>query len=90
MILPMLIQIDFEASKAVGKVPGAIALSTTINYLVNPFTMYGFTVLFFRVVYVNFIQDENLRNDYIAGLILLGAAHAQPWFSCGKIIPQVV
>ena len=40
MILPMLIQIDFEAIKAVRKVPGAIALTTCINYLVKPFTMY--------------------------------------------------
>ena len=74
MILPMLIQIDFEAIKAVRKVPGAIALTTCINYLVKPFTMYAFAILFFRCLYVGLIPDEALRDEYIAGLILLAAA----------------
>ena len=47
MILPMLVQIDFTALKAVKDAPGAIALTTAINYLVKPFTMYGLAILFF-------------------------------------------
>lgn len=74
MITPMLIQIEFESLKAVRRVPGAIALTTSINYLVKPFTMYGLAILFFHVFYVSVIPDQKLRDEYIAGLILLAAA----------------
>lgn len=39
MITPMLVQIDFASLWAVKDAPGAIALTTGINYLVKPFTM---------------------------------------------------
>jgi len=74
MILPMLVQIDFTSLKQVGKNPGAICLTTVINYLVKPFTMYAFAILFFRVFYVHTIPDTKLRDSYIAGLILLAGA----------------
>ena len=74
MILPMLIQIDFESIKAVRKVPEAIILTTTINYLVKPFTMYALALLFFHVIYTKVIPDASLRDEYIAGLILLASA----------------
>ena len=74
MILPMLIQIDFESIKAVRKVPEAIILTTTINYLVKPFTMYALAILFFHVIYTEVIPDSSLRDEYIAGLILLASA----------------
>ena len=74
MILPMLIQIDFESIKAVRKVPEAIILTTTINYLVKPFTMYALAILFFHVIYAKVIPDSSLRDEYIAGLILLASA----------------
>ena len=74
MILPMLIQIDFETIKAVRKMLGAVALTSSINYLVNPFTMYALAILFFRYLYVKVISDQGLRDEYIAGLILLASA----------------
>ena len=58
MILPMLIQIDFEAIKAVRKVPGAIALTTCINYLVKPFTMYvRYSIL--HIIYFSYNTCHN-------------------------------
>eukprot|EP01041_Mallomonas_annulata_P002487 gene2487-4840_t len=74
MILPMLIQIDFASLKAVKDNPGAIALTTCINYLIKPFTMYALAILFFRVIYVRVIPDTLLADNYIAGLILLAGA----------------
>jgi ACR3 family arsenite transporter len=74
MILPMLIQIDFAAILAVRKAPGAIALTTCINYLIKPFTMYAIAILFFRVFYTHIMPDKDLRDNYIAGLILLAGA----------------
>ena len=71
MILPMLIQIDFASLLAVRKSPIAIGLTSIINYLVKPFTMYALAILFFRVFYVHTIPDSSLRDNYIAGLILL-------------------
>ena len=70
----MLIQIDFESIKAVRNAPFAIALTTTINYLVKPFRMYALALLFFREIYTTIIPDSQLRDSYIAGLILLAGA----------------
>lgn len=74
MIFPMLVQIDFVALRAVRRAPAAIALTTGVNYLVKPFTMYGLALLFFRVFYTSIIPDVDLRSSYISGLILLAAA----------------
>ena len=54
--------------------PAAIALTTCINYLVKPFTMYALAILFFRVFYTSTITDVLLCDNYIAGLILLAGA----------------
>lgn len=74
MILPMLLQIDFASLSAVRNAPGAIALTSVINYLIKPFSMYALAILFFRVFYVSIIPDSLLRDNYIAGLILLAGA----------------
>lgn len=74
MILPMLVQIDFLSLIAVKNNPTPIAITTIINYLVKPFTMYGLAILFFRVFYTQVIPDSLLRDSYIAGLILLAGA----------------
>ena len=74
MIIPMLIQIDFSSLRNVARAPGAIALTTTLNYAVKPFTMYALSLLFLKVAYTSVIPDPALRDSYIAGLILLAAA----------------
>ena len=74
MILPMLVQIDFASLKRVTLAPAAVCLTTVVNYLVKPFTMYALALLFFRVVYINAIPDASLRDSYIAGLVLLAGA----------------
>ncbi|CAE8708302.1 unnamed protein product [Polarella glacialis] len=74
MIFPMLVQIDFTSIVAVRKTPGAIILTSAVNFLVAPFTMYGLAQLFFRSFYTSVIPDEELRDSYIAGLIILAGA----------------
>ena len=44
-----------------------------VNWLIKPFTMAALGVLFFRYVFAGFTPTEDV-SQYIAGLILLGAA----------------
>lgn len=73
MIYPMMIQIDFNAIKDVGKKPKGILLTLTINWLVKPFSMALLGWLFFRVLFADLV-DPNTATEYIAGMILLGVA----------------
>lgn len=74
MITPMLVAIDFAALWSVKENPGAVLLTSVINYAVKPFVGYGLAVLFFKVFYVGVIPDADLRNSYIAGIVLLVGA----------------
>ncbi len=73
MIYPMMAQIDFSSLKEVGQRPQGIILTCVINWLVKPFTMTFVAWLFFRVFYVDLV-DEQSASGYIAGMILLGVA----------------
>lgn len=74
MIFPMLLQIDFAALLRVREQPLALLLATFINWAIQPFTMFGLAVLFFRVVYPTVITDRALSDSYLAGCVLLGGA----------------
>jgi ACR3 family arsenite transporter len=73
MIYPMMIQIDFSAIKDVGKKPKGIVLTVVINWLIKPFTMAALGWLFFKVLFVDWV-DPQTATEYIAGMILLGVA----------------
>jgi len=73
MIYPMMMKIDFQSIKNVGKNPLGIVISSGTSWLIKPFLMYGLAFLFFNVIFKNFISTE-LARDYIAGAVLLGAA----------------
>jgi len=73
MIYPMMAQIDFSSLKEVGQRPQGIILTCVINWLVKPFTMTFVAWLFFRIFYVDLV-DEQSASEYIAGMILLGVA----------------
>lgn len=73
MIFPMLVQIDFSSILRLREQPGALALTTTINFAVQPFTMYAVALLFFRIVYASLLEAP-LADQYIAGCVLLGGA----------------
>ena len=47
MIYPMMLKIDFSQVKKVTTKPKGIVVTTTVNWLIKPFTMYGIASLFF-------------------------------------------
>jgi ACR3 family arsenite transporter len=73
MIFPMMVQVDFSAVKDIGKKPKGLVLTLVINWLIKPFTMAALGWLFFRVLFVDWV-DPQTASEYIAGMILLGVA----------------
>jgi ACR3 family arsenite transporter len=73
MIYPMMVQIDFSAIKDVGKNPRGLVLTLVINWLIKPFTMAALGWLFFKVLFVQWVDPQS-ATEYIAGMILLGVA----------------
>jgi arsenite transporter len=73
MIYPMMMKVDFQSIKNVRKNPKGLYVTWIANWLIKPFTMYGFAVLFFNVIFKAFITPE-LAQNYLAGAVLLGAA----------------
>ncbi|KAH6570019.1 arsenical-resistance protein [Batrachochytrium salamandrivorans] len=73
MILPMMLQIDFGAVANVFMQPKAIVLTSLVNFAVQPFTMYGLSLLFFKVIFGSFLGPEK-AGSYVVGTVLLGGA----------------
>ncbi len=73
MIYPMMLKVDFESVKNVGKNPKGLIVTWVVNWLIKPFTMFGIAWFFFYVVFKSFIPTD-LATDYLAGAVLLGAA----------------
>ena len=73
MIYPMMLKVDFQSIQNVGKNPKGLFVTWIVNWLVKPFTMYGFASLFFFIIFKGFITPE-LATEYLAGAVLLGAA----------------
>lgn len=73
MVYPMMIAIDFGSLKDVGRRPKGLIITLVINWLIKPFTMAALAVLFFNHLFAGLI-DPAKAPEYIAGLILLGAA----------------
>lgn len=73
MIYPMMLKVDFESVKNVGKRPKGIFITGVTNWLIKPFTMFGLAWLFFYVIFKSLIPVE-LAHEYLAGAVILGAA----------------
>src|SRR3990167_4908175 len=73
MIYPMMMKVDFNSVKNVGKNPKGLYVTWITNWLIKPFTMFGIAYFFFYVVFAKWIPAD-LAQDYLAGAILLGAA----------------
>lgn len=73
MIYPMMLKVDFNSIRNVGKNPKGLFITWITNWLIKPFTMYGIAALFFFVIFKSFITPE-LATEYLAGAVLLGAA----------------
>lgn len=73
MVYPMMIAIDLGSLRAVGQRPRGLVVTLAVNWLIKPFTMAALAVLFFEQLFAGFIDPAD-AGQYVAGLILLGAA----------------
>ncbi len=73
MIYPMMLKVDFASIVRAAKQPKGLTVTTVINWLVKPFTMYLIAWFFIKVVFRPWIGPE-LGTEYLAGAVLLGAA----------------
>ncbi|MEG1160426.1 ACR3 family arsenite efflux transporter [Bacteroides sp.] len=73
MIYPMMLKVDFQSVKNVGRKPKGIIITCVTNWLIKPFTMFGIAWFFFYVIFKTLIPAD-LANEYLAGAVLLGAA----------------
>jgi arsenite transporter len=73
MIFPMMVQIDFGSIVNVRREPLGLLITTAMNWLIKPFSMFAIAWFFLIVVFEPFI-DEPLAREYLSGAILLGAA----------------
>ena len=73
MVYPMMVGVDPGSLRDVAKQPRGLMITLVVNWLIKPFTMAALAVLFFQYVFAPWIQPEDAM-QYIAGLILLGAA----------------
>lgn len=73
MIFPMMVGVDFGSVKDIGRKPKGLIITLVVNWLVKPFTMAALAVLFFDYLYAGLMSQSD-ADQYIAGLIILGAA----------------
>lgn len=73
MVYPMMVNVDFASLRHIGDRPKGLVVTLAVNWLLKPFTMAALGVLFFEVVFADLIAPADAQ-QYIAGLILLGAA----------------
>ena len=73
MVYPMMVAVDPGALGGVLRQPKGLAITLAVNWAIKPFTMAALAVLFFQGVFAGLIPPDDAQ-QYIAGLILLGAA----------------
>ncbi len=73
MIYPMMVNVDLASLRHIGDRPKGLTITIVLNWLIKPFTMVGLGLLFFEVFYEAWVSPAEAR-QYIAGMILLGAA----------------
>jgi len=73
MVYPMMVNVDFASLRHIGDRPKGLVVTIAVNWLIKPFTMAGLGLLFFEVIFADLIAPADAQ-QYIAGLILLGAA----------------
>ena len=73
MVYPMMVGVDPGSLRDVVRQPKGLAITLVVNWLVKPFSMAALGVLFFEFVFADLIAPTDAQ-QYLAGLILLGAA----------------
>ena len=65
MIYPMMMKVDFESIKQVGKNPKGLVITWIVNWLIKPFTIYGISYIFLFIVFRTWIEPDLATNDLI-------------------------
>ena len=73
MVYPMMVGVDLSSIRDVARAPKGLVITLVVNWLIKPFTMAALAVFFFETVFARWIAPADAQ-QYIAGLILLGAA----------------
>src|SRR6056297_3541114 len=73
MVYPMMVAVDFASLARIHERPKGLVITLTVNWLIKPFTMAALGLLFFEGIFAPFIEPGT-AGQYIAGMILLGAA----------------
>ncbi|MBW2279007.1 MAG: ACR3 family arsenite efflux transporter [Deltaproteobacteria bacterium] len=73
MIYPMMVSVDLASLRHIGDRPKGLTITLVVNWLIKPFTMAGLGLLFFEVFFRSWVDPADAR-EYVAGMILLGAA----------------
>ncbi|MDP2284707.1 MAG: ACR3 family arsenite efflux transporter [Pseudohongiella sp.] len=73
VLIWLMVSVDFSSLKRIHERPKGLIITLVVNWLIKPFTMAGLGVLFFHYFFIDLIDPAN-ASQYIAGLILLGAA----------------
>nr|WP_281168714.1 ACR3 family arsenite efflux transporter [Kiloniella laminariae] len=73
MVYPMMVNVDFASLRHIGDKPKGLVVTLVVNWLIKPFSMAFLAVLFFEGIFADMIAPADAQ-QYIAGLILLGAA----------------
>ena len=73
MIYPMMMKVDFQSIRNVGRNPKGLFVTWIANWLIKPFTMYALASFFLYVAFKGLIAPD-LAKEYLAGAILLGVA----------------
>jgi len=73
MVYPMMVAVDFSSLARIHERPKGLVITLAVNWLIKPFTMAALGLLFFEGIFAPFIEPGS-AGQYIAGMILLGAA----------------
>jgi ACR3 family arsenite transporter len=73
MIYPMMVNVDLVSLRHIGDRPKGLTITIVVNWLIKPFTMAALGYLFFEVLFSSWVDSADAK-QYIAGMILLGAA----------------
>lgn len=68
MIYPMMMKVDFQSVKQVGKNPKGLFVTWIVNWLIKPFTMYAISSFFLFTAFKALITPE-LATEYLAGAV---------------------
>ena len=73
MIYPMMVNVDLSTIGEVRKNPKGLLITFFINWFIKPFSMTLLGIVFLQHFFAAYISPEESK-QYVAGLILLGAA----------------